>query len=90
MKKISLKEVRNSLRRDEMRMIFGGSGTVSGGCGYSNGLYLGGGGGCTSNCSTDNDCNCNPCNRPGIFMSCQSQACSGGGGIYYSVKRCSC
>jgi len=32
MKKISLKEVKNSLKRDEMRAIIGGSGRKCGNC----------------------------------------------------------
>lgn len=44
MKKISLKDVKNSLRRDEMRMISGGSGYDSKKCGSCSSAYDCGGG----------------------------------------------
>ena len=96
MRKISLLDVTNGLKRDEMRFIFGGSSyntansgiNTSGGCGYNNGSYSGGYQ-CQSECANDSDCNCKPCpNGWGGFQKCQTIICPGSS--TQSKKSCRC
>ena len=91
MKKISLLDVTNGLKRDEMRFIFGGSSnygnSTSGGCGYNNGTYSGGCG--PDECSNDSDCNCLPCGNGWTgFQKCGSLQCPGSSTQTRKTCRC--
>jgi hypothetical protein len=92
MKKISLKDVRIALKRDELRDIFGGSGvnqSTSGGSG--NGVGPDGLGTCVSSCGGDSDCSCLPCNST-YGKRCITYFCNVPiGGVYNKAYRvCSC
>jgi hypothetical protein len=59
MKKITVKDVKNGLKRDEMRFIFGGSGynnSTSVGCGV--GTSASNNSSCVDICFIDSDCSC--------------------------------
>jgi natural product precursor len=75
MKKISLKDIKNALKRDEMRIIFGG------GCGNGSGSSTGGGAPCPTWPGCFQDCDCQS-GHP--YAYCASFAC----GLNQSYRAC--
>lgn len=90
MKKISLKDIKTGLKRDEMRMIYGGSGGsggTSGGCGSP---FAVGSANCQDSCFSDSDCDCMPCYSYGDspMKKCKAIVCNS---LYNDTRNaCTC
>ena len=82
MKKLNLLNLGKGLSRVEMKAI-------SGSKAYGGGDFDGGDGLCESNCSSDSDCSCNPCNGYSVpgHQRCASVICASDS---VRINRCSC